>query len=233
MRSGGTGFERDLVPRSPRARLTEEDVAARLQVDPKTVRRWLEGRVPYLRHRWAIATMLALDETDLWPQLRRFQDQARRGRCRLPSQREHLPRTYGRTSSDPLSAKSASLQTAERSLRRTSASWAHCVTAPRHGVIVRICLRTPRLTRGSATLPVGIRDALAPGRPVPRGRRTLRSACTTSTLSNSIYRADDELIIGQHAFGVPASAAPVLSPARRREHRTGSHIPREFRTGMG
>jgi transcriptional regulator with XRE-family HTH domain len=34
-----------------RARLSEEDVAVRLQVDPKTVRRWLEGRVPYPQHR--------------------------------------------------------------------------------------------------------------------------------------------------------------------------------------
>jgi len=42
-----------------------------LQVDPKTVRRWLEGRIPYLRYRWALSAMLGLDETDLWPQLRR------------------------------------------------------------------------------------------------------------------------------------------------------------------
>ena len=53
-----------------RAGLTEEDVATRLQVDPKTVRRWLEGRLPYLRHRWALAAMLGADETDPWPQLR-------------------------------------------------------------------------------------------------------------------------------------------------------------------
>src|ERR1017187_6537529 len=53
-----------------RMRLSEEDVAARLEVDPKTVRRWLEGRVPYLRHRWALAGMLGVDEADLWPQLR-------------------------------------------------------------------------------------------------------------------------------------------------------------------
>jgi transcriptional regulator with XRE-family HTH domain len=52
------------------ARLSEEDVAAHLQVDPKTVRRWLEGRTPYLRHRWALAALLELDEADLWPQLR-------------------------------------------------------------------------------------------------------------------------------------------------------------------
>ena len=60
------------------ARLTEEDVATRLQVDPKTVRRWLEGRVPYLRHRWALAALLGLDETDLWPHLRRTRSPARR-----------------------------------------------------------------------------------------------------------------------------------------------------------
>ena len=44
----------------------DEDVAARLQVDPKTVRRWLEGRVPYPRHRWLLAATLGLDEADLW-----------------------------------------------------------------------------------------------------------------------------------------------------------------------
>src|SRR6266567_3697184 len=53
-----------------RARLSEDDVAARLQVDPKTVRRWLEGRVPYLRHRWALAGLLDADEADLWPEVR-------------------------------------------------------------------------------------------------------------------------------------------------------------------
>src|SRR5262249_37445654 len=53
-----------------RAGLTEEDLAAELQVDPKTVRRWLEGRVPYPRHRWALAALLSVDEADLWPQLR-------------------------------------------------------------------------------------------------------------------------------------------------------------------
>src|SRR6202035_1248911 len=54
------------------ARLSEEDVATRLQVDPKTVRRWLEGRVPYPRHRWLLATALGLHEADLWPQLSAF-----------------------------------------------------------------------------------------------------------------------------------------------------------------
>ncbi|WP_219465681.1 helix-turn-helix domain-containing protein [Nonomuraea rhizosphaerae] len=47
--------------------LTAVDIAARLDVDPKTVDRWLRGRTPYPRHRWALADLLDVDEADLWP----------------------------------------------------------------------------------------------------------------------------------------------------------------------
>ena len=40
------------------ARLREIDVATALGVDPKTVQRWLAGRVPHPRHRWAVADLL-------------------------------------------------------------------------------------------------------------------------------------------------------------------------------
>jgi transcriptional regulator with XRE-family HTH domain len=43
-----------------RARLREDDVAARLGVDPKTVRRWLNGRVPYPHNRAAIAELVGV-----------------------------------------------------------------------------------------------------------------------------------------------------------------------------
>ena len=49
------------------ARLREDDVAARLGVDPKTVRRWLNGRIPYPHNRAAIADLLDAEEADLWP----------------------------------------------------------------------------------------------------------------------------------------------------------------------
>ena len=49
------------------AGLREDDVAARLGVDPKTVRRWLNGRVPYPHNRAAIADLLDAEEADLWP----------------------------------------------------------------------------------------------------------------------------------------------------------------------
>ena len=50
-----------------RARLREDDIAARLGVDPKTVRRWLNGRMPYPHNRAAIAELVGADEAELWP----------------------------------------------------------------------------------------------------------------------------------------------------------------------
>lgn len=42
-------------------------VAERAQVDPKTVQRWLKGRLPHARHRSAVAALLREDEDYLWP----------------------------------------------------------------------------------------------------------------------------------------------------------------------
>src|SRR6202035_6175127 len=49
------------------ARLREVDVATHLGVDPKTVRRWLSGRVPYPSSRAALADLVGTDEAELWP----------------------------------------------------------------------------------------------------------------------------------------------------------------------
>jgi hypothetical protein len=37
-------------------------------VDTKTIERWLQGRTPHPRHRWATASLLLEDETYLWPE---------------------------------------------------------------------------------------------------------------------------------------------------------------------
>ena len=66
----GTGMNETLRQAMFRAGLSEEAVVARLGVDPKTIRRWLEGRPPYPRLRWQLACLLAVDEAELWPGLR-------------------------------------------------------------------------------------------------------------------------------------------------------------------
>jgi transcriptional regulator with XRE-family HTH domain len=44
-----------------------EALARLVGVDPKTVQRWLGGRVPHPRHRWKTCDVLGQSEQDLWP----------------------------------------------------------------------------------------------------------------------------------------------------------------------
>lgn len=48
-----------------------ESVARSTDVDPKTVQRWLSGRIPHQRHRFAVAERLHENEEFLWPDARR------------------------------------------------------------------------------------------------------------------------------------------------------------------
>src|SRR5690242_13381811 len=47
--------------------VTPADLAQALGVDPKSVERWIGGRTPYRRHRYAVAAHLGVDEGYLWP----------------------------------------------------------------------------------------------------------------------------------------------------------------------
>lgn len=49
------------------ARLDVEQLADAVDVDPRTVERWLGGRRPYRRLRWAVAAALGVDERAIWP----------------------------------------------------------------------------------------------------------------------------------------------------------------------
>jgi hypothetical protein len=49
------------------ANLTVEQFADIIQVDPKTVQRWVSGRTPYTRHRGTVSRALDIPEHELWP----------------------------------------------------------------------------------------------------------------------------------------------------------------------
>jgi len=45
-----------------------EDLAAAIDVDPKTIERWItKSRVPYRANRYAVAAYLGVDEAEIWP----------------------------------------------------------------------------------------------------------------------------------------------------------------------
>jgi transcriptional regulator with XRE-family HTH domain len=198
------------------ARLTEEDLATRLQVDPKTVRRWLEGRMPYLRHRWAIAAMLGADETDLWPQLR------------ARTRPDEVVAVYPHRDAVPLNTWRRVLGTAQSEIGilddpGSSPVGGQPITPvlaerAESGVRVRICLRdsyTPGVSQrafgpqDSNAPTTSAREALAGYAPL-RDKGQVEIRLYQGTMYSSIYYADEQLLVGQHAYGIPAGRAPVL-----------------------
>jgi hypothetical protein len=191
-----------------RARLTDEDVAARLEVDPKTVRRWLDGRVPYLRHRWALAQLLGMDESDLWPQLQAARSRPGEVTAVYPH-RDSVPaetwlRLFGSARREAgVLADSAFLLADESAVLRVLAERASS------GVRVRVCLTDPIEPDGTEDghrrnvvdpSAVSIRDSLRPGEfRIHRARSY-----------NTICYADDDLFATQHVYGQRTGQAPVL-----------------------
>src|SRR5215211_2491395 len=56
-----------------KAQADVEAITQATGVDPKTVQRWLTGRVPHPRHRFLIADQLGENEEAIWPGARRTQ----------------------------------------------------------------------------------------------------------------------------------------------------------------
>lgn len=51
------------------AGIEPESLARKVGVDPKTVQRWLMGRLPHPRHRWKLCDILGQSEQYIWPQV--------------------------------------------------------------------------------------------------------------------------------------------------------------------
>ncbi len=202
-----------------RARLSEEDIAAHLGVDPKTVRRWIDGRIPYPRHRWALAGLLRADEHELWPELAPAQAAVQPGEVvavyphRWSVSREAWHRLFGNARREiAILAYSGLFLAEDAGLISVLSARASA------GVDIRIALGDPGSPRAAErgtqegigdAMAAKIRNALALYRPLREaGHAAIRLHRTV--LYNSIYRADDEMLVNQHAYGIPAANAPVF-----------------------
>jgi len=199
------------------ARLTEEDVAGRLQVDPKTVRRWLEGRVPYLRHRWALAALLGLDETDLWPQLRGARSRPDEVQAVYPHM-DAVPEDVWMRLFGSAEREIGILAAAAQPILESSRVLAVLAEKAGSGVQVRICLPDPealaiaqRATmQGCGSAQAGdVRQALVYFAPL-RESGAVKIRLHRAVVYTDIYYADDELLVAQHAHGIPSRDAPAL-----------------------
>ena len=199
-----------------RARLREDDVAARLGVDPKTVRRWLNGRVPYPHNRAAIAELVGADEAELWPDAGglpaarvRPEELGTVYPHRWAVPRKVWVRLFGSAEHEiAILAYSALFLAEDAGILRILAD------ESQEGVIVRIVLGDPdgpqtAMRRADEGVGVKIRNALTLYRPLC-GLDNIEIRLHHTVLYNSIYRADHQLLVNQHTYGIPAEQAPVF-----------------------
>jgi transcriptional regulator with XRE-family HTH domain len=193
-----------------RAGLSDEAVAARLGVDPKTVRRWLDGRLPYPRLRWQLALLLKTDETVLWPGLA-----ATRGVVTRPPE---VVAIYPHRWSIPAGLRRQLLRSATREIAILGYSGlriaedASLVALLRSkaaaGLRVRIALGDPDWQE-EADQASGIRRALGLYRPLldlPAAQIRLHR----TVQYYSMLMADHEILVSQHIHGIAAADSPVL-----------------------
>lgn len=202
-----------------RARLGTVDVAAALEVDPKTVDRWLKGRIPYPRHRWALADLLQLDEGDLWPDVVQPRRKISHEVKAVYPHRWAVPQNIWRrlfqsaNREIDILAYSSLFLAEDTGMIRLLAGRAHA------GVKIRILLGDPDspevATRGDEegigadVMAARVRNALMLYRPLQEVDG-VEIRLHRTTLYNSIYRADTELLVNVHAYGAPAAQSPVL-----------------------
>jgi len=203
-----------------RARLREVDVAAGLGVDPKTVRRWLNGRVPYPHNRAAIAEMAGVDEAELWPEAG--------GPLAARVRPEELGTVYPHRWAVPREAWVRLFGSAEREiailaysalfLAEDAGILGMLAEKGRSGVAVRIALGDPEgapaAKRGEEegigdAMAAKIRNALMLYRPLSTVEN-IEIRLHHTVLYNSLYRGDERLMVNQHTYGIPAAQAPVF-----------------------
>ena len=201
-------------------RLRENDVAARLGVDPKTVRRWLNGRVPYPHNRAALADLVEADEADLWPGAggplaarTRPDDLGTVYTHRWAVPREAWTRLFASAQYEiDILAYSALFLAEDTGILRIFAD------KGRAGVTIRIALGDPDGTQAAErgeeegigdAMPAKIRNALTLYRPLTSAPN-VEIRLHRTVLYNSIYRADGQFMVNHHTYGIPAAQAPVF-----------------------
>ncbi|TDE54118.1 XRE family transcriptional regulator [Nonomuraea mesophila] len=201
------------------ARLNTTDVAAALAVDPKTVTRWLNGRIPYPRHRWAVADLLHVDEADLWPEATPRHQALANGIHAIYPHRWAVPQTVWRNHFDTAREEIDILAYSALFLAEDAAILNTLTKRAEAGIKVRILLGDPEGPEvavrgndegiGAEVMTARVKNALVLYRPLANVNG-VEVRLHRTVLYNSIYRADNELLVNAHAYGTPAANAPVM-----------------------
>lgn len=213
------------------ARVGVDGVATATQVDPKTVQRWLGGRVPHARHRWTVAKLLNEREDYLW------EEGARRTNAASTAQTAEILVAYGQRSDMPADAWWQLFTTATAQidllgyaihfLPEQLPQLAHLLSEKsRAGCRVRIAVGDPDSARIrerdeeeqlGGTLPARIRTTLHHFRTLWENP-SVQIRYHTAPLYNSVFRFDDEMCVTPHLYSLHGSKAPLFHLRRLGPH---------------
>lgn len=201
--------------------VTPADLAATLGVDPKSVERWINGRTPYRRHRYAVAAHLGVDETYLWPDALSPDQVANASDSEIVNIYAHrwtVPSDLWRHFFDNADHDIGVLVYSGLFLAEDAGVQRIFRRKAEDGATVRILLGDPDsehvAQRGADegiddTMAAKIRNAMVLYKPL-RGIGGIQFRLHRTVLYNSIYRADDQLLVNTHIYNFPTTQAPVL-----------------------
>lgn len=203
--------------------VTPTDLATVIEVDPKTVSRWVEtGRLPHARHRLAVAKHLSVDETFLWPELLDDPRTAAASQAEVRTVYPHrgaIPSELWRRLIESATENVDVLVYAGLFLVDTNPDLPQrLVERATDGLTARLMYGDP----GSDTIAargdeegigqhLSARVQLSLNYMSPAlGRPGIEIRQHETVLYNSIYRFDDEMLVNTHVLGSPAGQNPVL-----------------------
>ncbi|MBU2667084.1 helix-turn-helix domain-containing protein [Actinoplanes bogorensis] len=201
--------------------ITPAGLAEALEVDPKSVERWINGRTPYRRHRYAVAAHLGVDEVYLWPDALNPDQLASASESEIVNIYPHrwtVPSDLWRRVFDHAEEDIGVLVYSGLFLSEDTGIQRIFRQKAEAGARVRILLGDPDseavaqrgADEGVDDAQAGkIKNAVVMYRPL-RSVDGVEFRLHRTVLYNSIYRADDQVLVNTHIYGVTASQAPVL-----------------------
>jgi transcriptional regulator with XRE-family HTH domain len=202
--------------------VTPAKLAEAVQVDPKTIERWIiAGRVPYRRHRYAVAAFFGVDESYIWPEALDRDEIVAASESEIVAVYPHrwaIPRdAWGHLFEQAereigILVYAATFLAEDAELRRILGNKA------KSGVRVRILLGDPD-SRAVAeqgqdegideAIAGKVRNAIILFRPLLK-IDNIEIRLHGTTLYNSIYRGDEQLLVNTHIYGMMTNNAPTF-----------------------
>ncbi len=216
------------------------ELAEAIRVDPKTVERWItKGRLPHRAHRIAVAKRLGVDEAYLWPEL--LSDPQTQSasvaellqiyptRAAAPQSLWHQLIVGAREAVDVLFYAGTFMfeqYDLVATLRQKSAQGVQCrvLIGDETSAAVRLRAEEEHTTGGlEGRIQLHrryLRDVL--------GLLHLEVRTHGTTLYNSIFRFDEDMLVNGHVYGAVAGVSPVLHLRRVPGGRMWEHYMRSF-----